>query len=72
MFRLLVSHDAGISYGLYSENESITPLLEQGKKFDNEMLRWTIEDDKGKIVEVSKIHKEIIGFMRRARREAIE
>ena len=69
MYSLKVSFDAGCSYQEGGQSEVLGELLEIGKRHDEKMLRWVIEDESGNIVEASAIHKEIIGFMSRVNKQ---
>ena len=60
--KLMVSRDAGSSYSQQATGE-LDVLLQQGKKLDDEMLRWVIEDDTGEQVKVCKIFHDILEFM---------
>ena len=63
MFKLKVSYDAGSTYSLHQQSGKLEELQITGKTFDDESLRWVIEDEKGHIVDASLIHKRIINFM---------
>jgi len=63
-YRLMVSHDAGCNYSNYGESDDLEKLKAEGKKYDEQGLRWVIEDESGAIIEASLIHKQIISFMR--------
>ena len=65
MYQLKVSYDAGCSYSSGGQSENLNELVEKGKGHDEQMLRWVIEDDSGKIVEASAIHKQIFSFMQK-------
>ena len=69
MYSLKVSFDAGCSYQEGGQSDVLGELLEIGKRHDEQMLRWVIEDESGNIVEASVIHKEIIGFMSRVNKQ---
>ena len=60
MYRLMVSRDPGCHYHLYDQDESLEKLKKRATKYDEQGLHWTIQDKKGKPVELSQIHKEII------------
>jgi len=60
MFKLFVSYDCGINYDLVQESEKIEDFDSKIKEFDENWLRWYIEDEKSELKNVSKIHKEII------------
>jgi len=47
-YRLMVSFSMGSSYRLAKESEDINDLLKIGKEFDKKLLRWEIENKKGK------------------------
>lgn len=59
MYHLEVSYNAGLSYSKVDEAETVEELLPQAKEFDDQGLRWTIEDEDDEIVEISSIQKEI-------------
>ena len=69
MYILKVSSDAGCSYQEGGQSEVLGELLEIGKRHDEQMLRWVIEDESGNIVEASAIHKNILGFMRKVNKQ---
>ena len=60
MYRLMVSRDGGYHYQLYDQDESLEELKKRATKYDEQGLPWTIDDENGKSVEFSQIHKEII------------
>jgi len=72
MYKLMVSHDAGCSYNNYGESEKAEDFKVQCEKYDEEGLRWVIEDEAGNIVEASLIHKQIISFMQSVRQKEKE
>ena len=63
MYKLYVSYSCGISYEISHESDKIEELIEIGKRYDEDMLRWIIKDEKEKLVELSKIHKHITDTM---------
>ena len=60
MYRLMVSRDAGCHYHLHDQDESLEELEKRATKYDEQGLRWTIDDENGKPVEFSQIHEKII------------
>ena len=71
-YKLSVSHDCGCSYRVEKESDNLEELRKEGQKLDEQMLRWSIEDERGEPVECCGIHKEIIGFMGAVRKRKIE
>ena len=62
MYYLMVSYDAGMTYGLCGYSKDKELLVKRGAKFDARMLRWFIEDGDGEIDYDTpcKIHEGII------------
>ena len=71
-YKLNVSHNCGISYGVEKESDNLEELKKEGKKLDEQMLRWDIEDEAGKQVECSAVHKGIVNFMGAMRKREVE
>lgn len=71
MYTLKVSHDAGYTYRDYGQSGNLEELEAQGKKYDDEGLRWVIEDGVGDIVAASLIHKQIIDFMQKVNQDSV-
>ena len=63
IYKLRVSRDCGCTYFTEDSGQDLGWLVEQGKGFDGEGLRWVVEDEAENIIEVSAIHKSIITFM---------
>lgn len=59
MYHLEVSYNAGESYQKAQEAETVEELLPKAQEFNQQGLRWTIEDEQDEIVEISSIQKEI-------------
>jgi len=58
---LMVSYNCGCDYQKEEESHNKAYLVAHiGKKLDKEMLRWYIEDEKGKAVCFSGIHNSIV------------
>lgn len=68
-YKLNVSYNCGCSYRVEKESDNLEELKKEGKNLDGQMLRWTIEDERGKQVEGCAIHKGIINFMGAVRRK---
>jgi hypothetical protein len=61
MYKLMVSWDCGISYECEKKSDNINDFKERTIELDNQMLRWSIEDNKNNLVGIPcKIHQEII------------
>ena len=64
-YKLQVSRDAGISYYTVSESDDYMDFAEQCRRFDEDGLRWLIEDDEGNLLSDEKflchVHKAIFG-----------
>jgi len=66
MFKLIVSHDAGISYSPFMESDSVETLLKRTEKREEFMddiswCRWYIEKDGEPVDEIMcPIHKNIL------------
>ncbi|KKK55775.1 hypothetical protein LCGC14_3071140, partial [marine sediment metagenome] len=63
MFKLMVSHDCGISYHEEATAETVEELLPKGEKLDEELLRWTIDDEADDIVIFCDIHHQMVATM---------
>ncbi len=64
VYRLFVSHDAGMIYQLGMTNTNLKQLVAFGKDLDKQMLRWYIMDGAGQYVEIAcKIHGSIVGAL---------
>ena len=70
MKKLMVSFDAGTSYGLYAKSEKVDELLSLVEKKeipgkDISWTRWYIEDEDGKkdLDNICPIHGEIINML---------
>ena len=69
-YRLMVSEDCGISYYERASSTNINELLKQGEEFDNQGLRWSIEDKDGNLAQFKgktvgcKIHNDIISHFK--------
>jgi len=60
-YRLLVSHDAGMTYHIGMENTNLKQLIAFGKDLDDQMLRWYIIAEGGRYIEIAcKIHDSIL------------
>jgi len=61
MYRLMISHDCGMSYSCEKKSENVDDFKEDCKKLDEQMLRWCIEED-GKLDmnHTCLIHKSIL------------
>jgi len=68
-YKLNVSYNCGVSYRVERESDNLEELKEAGKKLDEQMLRWGIEDENGEQIECCAIHKGIIGFMGKMREQ---
>jgi hypothetical protein len=66
-YKLQVSYNCGSSYGVAKESDDLEELEKEGRKFDEQKLRWAIEDENGEQVECCAIHKGIIDFMEKVR-----
>jgi len=71
-YKLNVSYDAGTSYRIEQESDNLEELKKVGKKFDEQKLRWDIEDEKGKQLECCAIHKAIISFLGTANEKELD
>ncbi len=61
VYRLLVSHDYGMTYQCELEDGDLKKLLLRGEHLDTHMLRWYIMDEHGEHVEIAcKIHGSIV------------
>ncbi len=69
-YRLMVSYNCGSSYDEDSRYDRLDDprLITRTEKLDKDMLRWVIEDTNGNIVDVGRIHKNIIEMMSLLRR----
>jgi hypothetical protein len=45
--KLLLSHDFGVTYETAMVSEKLEELVDEGEKYDREVLRWVIVDDAG-------------------------
>lgn len=63
IYKLNVSYNCGASYGVKRESDNLKELKREGKKLDEQMLRWDIEDENGEQVDCCGIHKGIVNFM---------
>lgn len=66
MFRLMVSFDSGISYGVFMDSDDCEALVERVEKEDINWTRWYIEKD-GEIINkiMCPVHKSIIETMKK-------
>ena len=71
-YKLNVSYNCGVSYGVEKESYNLEELKEAGKKLDEQMLRWDIEDENGEPIECCVIHKGIFSFMKAVNRQESE
>jgi ADP-dependent phosphofructokinase/glucokinase len=71
---IFVSYDCGIQYQPYMTSSDINELVEKGKEFDEQMLRWYIEDPDGNMdcEHLSGIHRSIVNTMRLLNGEEID
>ena len=61
VYKLLVSHDCGMTYQCELEDGDLKKLLSRGKDLDDQMLRWYIMDESGGRVDITcKIHDSIV------------
>ena len=61
IYKLLVSHDCGITYQCELEDDDLKKLLSRGKHLDTHMLRWYIMDEFGEHIDAAcKIHGSIL------------
>lgn len=67
MYKLMVSHNVGISYAEEATADTIEELLPRGKELDEQMLRWVIEDEEGKVFVFCDIHTQMMDTIQRAR-----
>ncbi len=63
MYKLMVSHNCGISYECHGEAEILEELHPKAEKFDEQGLRWVIEDENGRFEGVSSIHRNIVAHV---------
>lgn len=68
-YKLNVSYNCGVSYRVERESNNLEELKEAGKKLDEQMLRWDIEDENGEQIECCGVHKGIIDFMEAVNRQ---
>lgn len=68
-YKLNVSHNCGVSYGVERESDNLEELKKAGKELDEQMLRWDIEDEDGKSIECCAIYKGIFNFMEAVNRQ---
>jgi len=68
-YKLNASYNCGVSYRVEKESNNLEELKEAGKKLDEQMLRWSIEDENGNQIECCGIHKGIVDFMGRVREQ---
>jgi len=66
-YTLFVSYNCGVNYHAEAESDNPEELIQQTQKLDEDMLRWSIEDEEGNFVDISKIHKNIICSMEKIR-----
>ena len=71
-YKLSVSYNCGVTYGVERESDDLEELKKAGKELDEQMLRWDIEDENGEAIECCAIHKSIIGFMGKVRKQETE
>ena len=62
-FLLHVSYNCGINYVIAQEADSIDELYEKAQDFEEQGLRWVIEDEAGKPLVACGIHERILDFM---------
>ena len=62
-YTLYVSHDCGCSYSAEATADSPDAFAERGKQLDADWLRWYVEDERGEMAGISRIHAEIVAFM---------
>jgi len=61
IFRLLVSHDAGMTYQFVQEDTNLKNLVKLGKVLDAQTLRWYIISEDGTHIDIAcKIHGSIL------------
>ena len=61
MYALMVSEDAGKTYNLLMEHESVDVLLERTNRLDLDYLRWVIKDEEGELLDIRcPIHSDIL------------
>lgn len=60
MYKLMVSYDCGMHYTCKGKAETPEELHSKTQEFDNQGLRWVIENENGEIEDVSLIHRNII------------
>lgn len=58
-YRLMVSYNCGMSHTHETESNDLATFDSRCKELDNQILRWTIEEQDGKIVRVCAIHKQM-------------
>ncbi len=59
--RLLINRNCGAGpYYEVMRDADIDKLLERGAKYDEERIRWCIEDENGELVAFSRVHREIL------------
>ena len=62
-YTLFVSYDCGSSYCPEITSSDLDELQEQAKTYDEQGLRWTIEDDNGDYHGICNIHAGIFAMM---------
>jgi hypothetical protein len=71
-YKLNVSYNCGTSYRVERESNNLEELKEAGKKLDEQMLRWDIEDEDGEPIACCAIHKDIFNFMEAVNRQEVK
>jgi hypothetical protein len=59
-YKLMVSYGCGCNYELDMESDNIEDFKERCDELDKQILRWSIEDEEGKSIDIGGIQKKIL------------
>lgn len=63
MPKLYVSYNCGVTYRDALESDDLAKLEAAGRRYDEQALRWYIEDDNGEMAACSTIHQQTFAFL---------
>jgi hypothetical protein len=62
-FKIVLSQNCGASYEFAGAYDNLADLEAVGRRYDEQMLRWFVEDADGKMVDFSAIHRRIVALV---------
>ncbi len=62
-YTLFVSHNCGTSYFPEKSSDNLADFVSRCEELDEQMLRWTLEDEEGDLVSMSGVHARILSFI---------